>query len=87
MYFFSLAIFGVNLRIPRMLISGGPFVAAAVMQTDGFEYLKESCPHVLTELLEYVARTNEHSIVISKQVNEAILDGSDINGRRVKQRL
>ena len=28
----------------------------AVMQTDGFEYLKQSCPTVLTELLEYVAR-------------------------------
>ncbi|KAH0738665.1 hypothetical protein KY290_037370 [Solanum tuberosum] len=28
----------------------------AVMQTDGFDYLRESCPHVLTELLEYVAR-------------------------------
>ncbi|KAL0437515.1 UNVERIFIED_CONTAM: BTB/POZ and MATH domain-containing protein 2 [Sesamum radiatum] len=59
----------------------------AVMQTDGFEYLKESCPHVLTELLEYVARNNEHSIAVGKQGLEAILDGSDINGRRVKQRL
>ncbi|KAI5680331.1 hypothetical protein M9H77_01558 [Catharanthus roseus] len=59
----------------------------AVMQTDGFEYLKESCPHVLTELLEYVARINEHSVILSKQVHEGILDGSDVNGRRVKQRL
>ncbi|KAJ7977448.1 BTB/POZ and MATH domain-containing protein [Quillaja saponaria] len=59
----------------------------AVMQTDGFEYLKESCPAVLTELLEYVARFTEHSVFICKHGNEAILDGSDINGRRVKQRL
>ncbi|KAL2556820.1 BTB/POZ and MATH domain-containing protein 2 [Forsythia ovata] len=59
----------------------------AVMQTDGFEYLKESCPHVLTELLEYVARISEHSIAIGKQGNEGIMDGSDVNGRRVKQRL
>lgn len=63
------------------------FDFAAVMQTDGFEYLKESCPHVLTELLEYVARINEHSVILSKQVHEGILDGSDVNGRRVKQRL
>lgn len=60
---------------------------SAVMQTDGFEYLKESCPHVLTELLEYVARISEHSIAIGKHGNEGIMDGSDVNGRRVKQRL
>ncbi|KAK4492551.1 hypothetical protein RD792_003363 [Penstemon davidsonii] len=59
----------------------------AVMQTDGFEYLKESCPNVLTELLEYVARTNEHSIAVGKQGTEGIFDGSDVNGRRVKQRV
>lgn len=61
--------------------------SSAVMQTDGFEYLKESCPPVLTELLEYVARFTEHSDFMCKHRNEAILDGSDINGRRVKQRL
>ncbi|XP_052185580.1 BTB/POZ and MATH domain-containing protein 2-like [Diospyros lotus] len=59
----------------------------AVMQTDGFEYLKVSCPSVLTELLEYVARISEHSILSTKHGNEAALDGSDVNGRRVKQRL
>ncbi|KAE8676865.1 BTB/POZ and MATH domain-containing protein 1 [Hibiscus syriacus] len=59
----------------------------AVMQTDGFEFLKESCPSVLTELLEHVARVNEHSMIICRHGNEAILDGSDAHGRRVKQRL
>ncbi|KAG5514398.1 hypothetical protein RHGRI_035723 [Rhododendron griersonianum] len=59
----------------------------AVMQTDGFEYLKESCPSVLTELLEFVARINEHSLMASKHGNEVLLDGSDVHGRRVKQRL
>ncbi|XP_057965913.1 BTB/POZ and MATH domain-containing protein 2-like [Malania oleifera] len=59
----------------------------AVMQTDGFQYLKESCPSVLAELLEYVARVSEHSAIVSKHANEAIFDGSDFNGRRVKQRL
>ncbi|KAF1878602.1 hypothetical protein Lal_00047272 [Lupinus albus] len=55
----------------------------AVMQTDGFEYLKESCPPVLTELLEYVARFTEHSDFMCKHRIEAILDGSDTNGRRL----
>ncbi|XP_030451690.1 BTB/POZ and MATH domain-containing protein 2-like [Syzygium oleosum] len=59
----------------------------AVMQTDGFEYLKESCPSVLTELLEYVARASEQSMIVSSHGNEGILDGSDANGRRVKQRI
>ena len=60
---------------------------AAVMQTDGFDYLKESCPHVITELLEYVARINEHSIAVGRVGIEGILDGGDVNGRRVKQRM
>ncbi|KAL1832867.1 hypothetical protein ACET3Z_002518 [Daucus carota] len=59
----------------------------AVMQTDGFDYLKESCPSVLTELLEYVARFSKHSVVINRSGNEGLLDGSDAHGRRVKQRL
>ncbi|RYR01199.1 hypothetical protein Ahy_B06g080071 isoform B [Arachis hypogaea] len=59
----------------------------SVMQTDGFDYLKESCPSVLTELLEYVARFTEHSDLMFKHRNDVLLDGSDINGRRVKQRL
>lgn len=63
------------------------FLFAAVMQTDGYEYLKESCPSVLTELLQYVARVGEHSIIASGYRNETYLDGGDVNGRRVKQRI
>ncbi|XP_044499941.1 BTB/POZ and MATH domain-containing protein 2-like [Mangifera indica] len=57
----------------------------AVMQTDGFEYLKESCPSVLTELLQHVAQIGEHSVIASGY-NEITLDGCDVNGRRVKPR-
>lgn len=64
------------------------FLSVAVMQTDGFEYLKESCPCLLTELLEYVAKVSEHSVKISRRLgNDGLADGSDFNGRRVKQRL
>ncbi|XP_022138584.1 BTB/POZ and MATH domain-containing protein 2-like [Momordica charantia] len=60
----------------------------AVMQTEGFEYLKESCPSVLTELLEYVARVTEHAVInCSGYGNGTVLDGSYVNGRRVRQRL
>lgn len=56
------------------------------MQTDGFEYLKTSCPSVLTELLAYVAKAGEHTVITSRNTNE-VFDGSDVNGRRVKQRI
>uniref|UniRef100_A0A5B7BT34 Putative BTB/POZ and MATH domain-containing protein 2-like n=1 Tax=Davidia involucrata TaxID=16924 RepID=A0A5B7BT34_DAVIN len=59
----------------------------AVMQTEGFEHLKESCPSVLTELLEYVARIGEHSVISYGYGNATTPDGSDMNGRRVKQRI
>ncbi|XAR57180.1 hypothetical protein NMG60_11025233 [Bertholletia excelsa] len=59
----------------------------AVMQTDGFEYLKESCPSLLTELLEYVAWIGEHSVISYGFRTEEMMDGSDINGRRVKPRI
>lgn len=58
----------------------------AVMQTEGFEYLKTSCPYVMTELLEYVARTGEHGTVVHDHSSQAF-DGGDATGRRVKQRL
>ncbi|KAF2314904.1 hypothetical protein GH714_037138 [Hevea brasiliensis] len=45
--------------------------------------LLESCPSVLTELLEYVARVGEHTVIVCRHGNEAILDGSDLNGRRL----
>ncbi|KAI5572648.1 hypothetical protein BDE02_10G026400 [Populus trichocarpa] len=57
----------------------------AVMQTDGFEYLKESCPSVITELLQYVAKNGERSVITCTHGNDTV--DSDMNGRRVKQRI
>ncbi|PWA58647.1 BTB/POZ and MATH domain-containing protein 2 [Artemisia annua] len=56
----------------------------AVMQSDGFEYLTQSCPSVITELLEYVASTREHSVTSYGRGND---DGSRADGRRVRQRI
>ena len=63
------------------------FLVSAVMQTEGFEYLKLSCPSVISELLEFVARVSEHSISVAGYGNDSMLDCGDINGRRVKPRL
>nr|POE45243.1 btb/poz and math domain-containing protein 1 [Quercus suber] len=43
----------------------------AMMQTDGFEYLKENCPTILIEILEYVARVSEHFVIQHQHGNEA----------------
>ncbi|KAM0962890.1 hypothetical protein ACFX13_022376 [Malus domestica] len=59
----------------------------AVIETDGFKYLRESCPSVITELLRYVASIGEHSFVTSGYGKGNLSDGTDGNGRRVKARL
>ncbi|KAK4786408.1 hypothetical protein SAY86_003097 [Trapa natans] len=74
-------VFKTNLKVP------GKSCSSAVMQTDGFQHLKESCPSLLTELLEYVAGASEQSVIISSQRSESVHNGNDANGRRVKQRF
>lgn len=59
----------------------------AVVQTEGFEYLKVSCPFLMSELLEFVARITEHSLLVSGNGNNPIRDCTNTNGRRVKQRI
>ncbi|KAF3783429.1 BTB/POZ and MATH domain-containing protein 1 [Nymphaea thermarum] len=54
------------------------------MEAKGYEYLRESCLSVLTELLEYVAKTGKHSIISSRHASE-VLDGSNNMGRRVNE--
>ncbi|KAG6503110.1 BTB/POZ and MATH domain-containing protein 1-like isoform X1 [Zingiber officinale] len=57
----------------------------AVMQTEGFEYLKVSCPSILTELLRYVAKRGRTSAASSVYAGDE-LDGTDAYGRRVRPR-
>lgn len=58
----------------------------AVMQTDGYEYLDASCPLVVAELLQCIAKIKDRSAISCGHAKEA-LDGSDANGRRIKQRM
>lgn len=67
---------------------------AAVMMSDGYEYLRESCPSLQSELLEAVAVVDEEAGVgIPTVVNRRAtvwapgLDGSDVSNRRVRQRI
>ncbi|KAK8520607.1 hypothetical protein V6N13_030948 [Hibiscus sabdariffa] len=61
---------------------------AAVMRSDGFEYLKENCPLLQSELLKTVAGCEEDcsSGGRSRSVWAQLSDGADTNGRRVRQR-
>ncbi|CAF1831588.1 BnaC04g15700D [Brassica napus] len=52
----------------------------AVMETDGFDYLKEGCPCLLSELLEYVVRLSEHSLASLGHGKELYVDGCDVMG-------
>lgn len=62
-------------------------LSAAVMRSDGFEYLKENCPSLQSELLKTVAGCEEDcsSGGKSRSVWAQLSDG-DTNGRRVRQR-
>ncbi|MCL7026437.1 hypothetical protein MKW94_025719 [Papaver nudicaule] len=62
---------------------------AALMRTDGFEYLKENCPALQSEILKTVAGYEEESSSgggKSRSVFAQLSDGADTNGRRVRQR-
>lgn len=61
---------------------------AAVMRSDGFEYLKENRPALQSELLKTVAGCEEDcsSGGKSRSVWAQLSDGGDTNGRRVRQR-
>ncbi|KAL0419448.1 UNVERIFIED_CONTAM: BTB/POZ and MATH domain-containing protein 4 [Sesamum radiatum] len=61
---------------------------AAVMRSDGFEYLKERCPALQSEILKTVAGCEEDcsSGSKSRSVWAQLSDGGDTGGRRVRQR-
>ncbi len=67
---------------------------AAVMQSEGFEYLQKSCPTLQSELLKTVAGVHEDGgeggggtgSVRNRSVWGQSSDGTDANGRRVRPR-
>lgn len=62
---------------------------AAVMRSDGFEYLKEHCPSLQSELLKTVAGCEDDCSSAggkSRSVWAQMSDGGDTNGRRVRPR-
>lgn len=62
---------------------------SAVMRSSGFEYLKENCPSLQSELLKIIAGCEEECSSgggKSRSVWAQLSDGGDSNGRRVRQR-
>ncbi|KAK9734659.1 hypothetical protein RND81_04G155300 [Saponaria officinalis] len=62
---------------------------AAVMRSDGFEYLKEHCPSLQSELLKTVAGCEDDCSSAggkSRSVWAQLSDGGDTNERRVRSR-
>lgn len=56
---------------------------AAVLLSDGFEHLRESCPSLQSEILRAVAGVEEDA---SKSTWAQLSDGGDASGRRVRQK-
>ncbi|XP_026403513.1 BTB/POZ and MATH domain-containing protein 4-like [Papaver somniferum] len=62
---------------------------AAIMRSDGFEYLKENCPALQSEILKTVAGCEEECSSgggKSRSVWAQLSDRGDTSGRRVRQR-
>lgn len=61
-------------------------IGAAVMRSDGFEYLKENCPSLQSELLKTVAGCEEQ---VSGGGNRSVFaqfsDGNETNNRSIRQ--
>lgn len=56
---------------------------AAVLLSDGFKHLRESCPSLQSEILRTVAGVEEDA---SKSTWAQLADGGDATGRRVRQK-
>ena len=77
--------------IVNIFIFCSPFglLITAVMRSDGFQYLKENCPALQSELLKTIAGCEEDCSsggAKSRSVWAQLSDGGDTNGRRVRQR-
>ncbi|EFJ13749.1 hypothetical protein SELMODRAFT_267336 [Selaginella moellendorffii] len=63
---------------------------SAVMQSEGYDYLRESCPVLLFDLLKTVAGVGKDLFVGSGgkggYIWGQLSDGGDVNGRRVRQK-
>lgn len=61
---------------------------SAVMRSSGFEYLKENCPSLQSELLKIIAGCEEEcgSAAKARSVWAQLSDGGDSNDRRVRPR-
>ncbi|KAG1358710.1 BTB/POZ and MATH domain-containing protein 4 [Cocos nucifera] len=61
---------------------------AAVMRSNGFQYLKDTCPSLQSELLKIIAGCEEEcsSGEKSRSVWAQLSDGADSSGRRVRPR-
>ena len=65
------------------------FLVAAVMRSEGFNYLKENFPALQSEILKTVAGCKEDCSSgggKTRSVWAQLSDGGDTNGRRVRQR-
>lgn len=63
------------------------------MQSEGFNYLEETCPSLLSDLLATVAVVDDDPSSFcrkrsgSSNLGLNLMDGVDLNGRRMRRRM
>ncbi|XXG66340.1 hypothetical protein AAC387_Pa05g3843 [Persea americana] len=82
-----------QLKTVCLKFAASPGNLGEVMHSEGFGYLEETCPSLLSELLETVAVVDDASQPMCKKRNGNsntglhFFDGLDSNGRRMRRRL
>ncbi|RWR81582.1 BTB/POZ and MATH domain-containing protein 3 [Cinnamomum micranthum f. kanehirae] len=82
-----------QLKTVCLKFAASPGNLGEVMHSEGFGYLEETCPSLLSELLETVAVVDDASQLMCKKRNGSsntglhFIDGLDSNGRRMRRRL
>ncbi|KAF3433651.1 hypothetical protein FNV43_RR24754 [Rhamnella rubrinervis] len=90
-----------QLKAMCLKFAANPANLGAVMQSEGFRHLEESCPSILSELLKTFASVDENSILLSSRKRSAssvyavdlpadgggaAAESANPNGRRVRRR-
>ncbi|XP_021813781.1 BTB/POZ and MATH domain-containing protein 3 [Prunus avium] len=90
-----------QLKAVCLKFAANPANLGAVMQSDGYKHLEESCPSMLLELLETFAAVDESSSLLSSRKRSgssiygldlpadgggAVAESANPNGRRVRRR-
>uniref|UniRef100_A0A1D1ZEC2 BTB/POZ and MATH domain-containing protein 3 n=1 Tax=Anthurium amnicola TaxID=1678845 RepID=A0A1D1ZEC2_9ARAE len=83
----------IQLKSICLKYAADPGNLGAMLQTEGFCYLEETCPSLMSDLLETIVVVDEDPSQLSRKrggssvIGLDITDGADSSGRRMRRRL